>query len=199
MTKILLLTVFLLWQCVSTAFKPVSVLRHRSAVRSNIHLLSMSETEETSVPGDKLKYGVYEAAKKDSIMGENEFCLIDSDTGKPILLTREEKERIFLDSIQSFYFSGKSNLPDEDFDRLREDLSWEGSALVTLNRNETRFLNAVVAYNKGSPILSDSEFDTLKINLRETGSKIAVATEPKYYVDTGVCKVTNSSNLRNRG
>jgi NAD-dependent DNA ligase len=121
---------------------------------------------------------------------EEEFCLVDQESGKAILLTKEEKERIFLDAIQSYYVTGKSNLPDDQFDRLREDLSWEGSVLVTLNRNETKFLNAMQAYMKGSPILSDKEFDDLKSSLKETNSKIAVATEPKCYVETGVCKVT---------
>jgi len=121
---------------------------------------------------------------------EEEFCLLDAESGAQILLTREEKERIFLDCIQGYYFSGKGSLPDDQFDRLREDLSWEGSALVTLNRNETMFMNAMMAYNKGTPILSDKEFDELKASLRESKSKIAVAVEPKCFVDTGVCKVT---------
>lgn len=119
-----------------------------------------------------------------------EFFLVDKDSGAPILLTKEEKERIFLDSIQSFYFSGKNSLADDAFDRLREDLTWEGSPLVTFNRNETMFMNAMTSYNRGEPILQDKEFDELKLSLRETGSKIAVQSEPQCYVDTGVCKVT---------
>lgn len=129
--------------------------------------------------------------------------------------------------------TGKTNLSDKQFDRLREDLSWEvnealftlhcsfysilfvyqqGSALVTLNRQETRFLNAMQvslvistvtevevtdmdcfvfqSYSKNQPVMSDVEFDELKQSLKEQGSKLAVATEPKCYVDTGVCKVT---------
>jgi len=124
---------------------------------------------------------------------EEEFCLIDKESGEKILLTREEKERVFLDCIQSFYYSGGKNsamLSDEQFNLLRNDLSWEGSALVTLSRNETLFMNAIMAYNKGTPILSNSEFDDLKRSLRESKSKIAVDKEPKCYVDTGVCKVT---------
>ena len=121
------------------------------------------------------------------------------------MLTREEKERIFLDALQSYYYNGKSNLPDEQFNRcgppspdtrhhlnpggcsltiahgtfdisflysflhficsqknlffffssflsrrLKEDLSWEGSVLVNLNRNETKFLEAKQAYNTGT-------------------------------------------------
>jgi hypothetical protein len=48
------------------------------------------------------------------------FC-----TYSDAFVEQEEKERIFLDAIQSYYFSGKSTLSDEQFDRLREDLSWE--------------------------------------------------------------------------
>ncbi|KAK0339781.1 hypothetical protein LTR94_033197, partial [Friedmanniomyces endolithicus] len=56
---------------------------------------------------------------------DEEFCLRDKETGEIILLTKEEKERIFLDTVQSYYFSGKTALSDKQFDRLREDLSWD--------------------------------------------------------------------------
>lgn len=81
-------------------------------------------------------------------------------------------------------------MSDEEFDALREDLSWEGSTLVTLSRDETKFLNAMASYMKGEPTLSDVEFDKLKGDLKEAGSIVAVDTEPKCYVDTGVCKTT---------
>lgn len=81
-------------------------------------------------------------------------------------------------------------LSDEDFDLLKEDLQWNGSSVVVVDRQEAKYLAAMQAYLKGSPILSDSEFDTLKKELKESGSKFAVDTEPKCYIDTGVCKVT---------
>lgn len=147
----------------------------------------------SDIAGDKLvwdsKAGRFFEAKVDGIQ-EEEFCLLDPVSGKPILLTREEKERIFLDSIQSYYFSGKTSLTDEQFNQLKDDLSWEGSVFVTLNRNETLFINAIQAYNKGKPILTDPQFDELKRSLKENNSPIAVDVEPKCYVDTGVCKVT---------
>ena len=121
---------------------------------------------------------------------DDSFCLIDEKSGKPILLTKEEKERIFLDAIQSYYFKGESNIKDDEFDALREDLAWEGSVLVSLNREEAQFMNAMQAYMKGKPIMNDSEFDNLKLKLKESGSMIAVDVEPKCYVDTGVCKTT---------
>ena len=128
---------------------------------------------------------------------EEEFCVLDESTGESILLTREEKERIFLDTVQQYYYGGNSSLSDEQFNRLKEDLSWEGSALVTMNRNETLFMNAIQAWNKGAPMMSDTEFDQLKSSLKESGSAIAVDKEPQCWVDTGVCKVTWSvDNLR---
>lgn len=46
------------------------------------------------------------------------------------------------------------------------------------------------AYLKGEPIMSDSEFDALKRELKEDKSRFAVSTEPKCYIDTGICTVT---------
>ena len=86
--------------------------------------------------------------------------------------------------------NGRQLLADEDFDKLKEDLQWNGSPLVVLNRDEAKYLAAMEAYLKGKPIMDDTEFDTLKRELKEAGSKFAVDTEPKCYIDTGVCKVT---------
>jgi hypothetical protein len=86
--------------------------------------------------------------------------------------------------------NGRQLLPDDDFDLLKEDLQWNGSPLVVLNRSEAKYLAGMEAYLKGKPIMSDGEFDALKLELKETGSKFAVDTEPKCYIDTGVCKVT---------
>lgn len=44
----------------------------------------------------------------------------------------KEKERIFLDCIQSYYYSGRQLLGDEDFNKLKEDLAWEGSPVRTV-------------------------------------------------------------------
>jgi len=121
---------------------------------------------------------------------DEEFCMINEDTGSRIRLTLAEKERIFLDSLQSYYASGRQLLSDEDFDSLKEDLQWNGSTVVVVNRQEQQYLAAMEAYLKGAPIMDDTEFDALKLELKETGSKFAVDTDPKCYIDTGVCKVT---------
>jgi len=121
---------------------------------------------------------------------EGEYCAVDQSTGKLIQLTIEEKERIFLDSLQSYYASGRQLLSDAEFDLLKEDLQWNGSQMVVMNRKEVRFLSAVQAYLKGQPMISDEEYNTLKAELREEGSKFAVSREPVCYIDTGVCKAT---------
>lgn len=48
----------------------------------------------------------------------------------------------------------------------------QGSVLVTLNRNETLFLNAMQAYAKKQPIMSDEQFDDLKRSLKEAVSSV---------------------------
>lgn len=121
---------------------------------------------------------------------DEEYCVVDDKSGKLIRLTVEEKERIFLDSLQSYYVSGRQLLGDSEFDLLKEDLQWNGSPVVALNRNEAKYLAALQAYFKGEPVLGDQEFDTLKRQLKEDGSQFAVSKEPKCYIDTGICTVT---------
>lgn len=121
---------------------------------------------------------------------DDEYCVVDENTGKLVRLTLKEKERIFLDSLQSYYASGRQVLDDEEFDLLKEDLQWNGSSLVQMNRNEAKYLAAMQAYLNGEPIMNDSEFDALKSALKEEESQFAVSTEPKCYVETGICTVT---------
>ena len=69
--------------------------------------------------------------------------------GKEMSLTMAEKERVFIDAIQSYYFDGRQVLTDAEFDQLKEDLAWEGSEYAVLSRDETRFLGAMGAYARG--------------------------------------------------
>lgn len=135
---------------------------------------------------------------KEDCVPEDEYCVVDDETGDMVRLTLEEKERIFLDALQSYHFNGRQLLNDAEFDLLKEDLSWNGSSMVNMNRKETQYLTAVQDYLKGKPSLSDSEFDKLKTELKEEGSQFASAKEPRCYIDTGICKVTyEPDNFRN--
>lgn len=129
---------------------------------------------------------------------DDEYCIVDKESGDLVRLTLEEKERIFLDALQSYYVSGRQLLDDAEFDILKEDLSWNGSTMANLNRKEAKYLAAVQAYLKGIPMVSDTEFDQLKAELKEEGSQFATSKEPKCYIDTGICTVTyQPDNFRN--
>lgn len=73
---------------------------------------------------------------------------------------------------------------------LKEDLEWNGSPMVLMNQKEVKYMTAMQEYLKGTPIMSDADFDKLKQELKEDGSKFAVDSEPKCYIDTGICKAT---------
>jgi len=177
-------------------------------LKNNVHkstpnVLSMSSSEEESGGGESktIMKSVNKEIMYDEKSGrffeseeecdpEDEYCVVDKKTGDTIRLTLEEKERIFLDSLQSYYINGKQMLSDEEFDLLKSDLQWSGSAKVNVNRKEAKYIASMQAYLKGKPILSNEEFDTLKRELKEEGSQFAVSTEPKCYISTGICTVT---------
>lgn len=81
-------------------------------------------------------------------------------------------------------------LSDTEFDLLKEDLVWNGSPVVAMSKQEVRYITAMQEYIKGTPVMPDKEFDALKQSLMDEGSKFAVQTDPKCYIDTGICKVT---------
>lgn len=186
-------------------------LTKKNNVARTVSTLAMSSEEEgaSATKEDKpIMKSVYKEIMYDEKTGrffeteeecdpEDEYCVVDEKTGNMIRLTLEEKERIFLDSLQSYYISGKQMLSDEEFDLLKADLQWSGSSKVNVNRKEAKYVAAMQAYLKGEPILSDEEFDTLKRELKEDGSQFAVSTEPKCYISTGICTVTwNEDNFR---
>ena len=82
------------------------------------------------------------------------------------------KELIYLDCLQSYYSTGERLLEDEDYDELKDMLTWEGSAAVTLSSKEARFLSGVSAYRRGDPIMTDIEYEQLKSELQAERSWI---------------------------
>ena len=55
---------------------------------------------------------------------------MDTNSGKTIQLTIVEKEKIYLDAMQSFYYSGRELLSETEFQTLKEDLQWNGSPVI---------------------------------------------------------------------
>ncbi|OEL25476.1 PGR5-like protein 1A, chloroplastic [Dichanthelium oligosanthes] len=90
------------------------------------------------------------------------YCSIDRKKKK----TLGEMEQEFLQALQSFYYDQKAIMSNEEFDNLKEELMWEGSSVVMLSPDEQRLLEASMAYAAGKPIMSDAEFDELKLRLK---------------------------------
>lgn len=106
------------------------------------------------------------------------FCSINPRTGQRMELSVREKESLFLDAMQS-YFRGESLISNEEFDLLKEELTWQGSDVVTLTREEFTFLDAAKAYERGNPTMSNDEFDALKLKLQKEGSVVAIQRGPR--------------------
>eukprot|EP01038_Epipyxis_sp_PR26KG_P011983 gene11983-16041_t len=76
------------------------------------------------------------------------------------------KELILLDCLYNYYYNNKKSiLNNEDYDELKESLSWEGSSVSNLSASELQFIIAVSAYSKGTPILDDKNYEKLKNQL----------------------------------
>ena len=75
--------------------------------------------------------------QEEECIPDEEYCVVDPESGELIRLTVAEKERIFLDALQSYDATGRQMLKDDEFDLLKEDLQWNGSDMVVMNRKHT--------------------------------------------------------------
>lgn len=81
-------------------------IRHETTAAALFMASDDDETVTTKVPSGRkeLAYddetGRFFETDESECVPEDEYCLLDKDSGKYIRLTMEEKERIFLDSLQ---------------------------------------------------------------------------------------------------
>jgi hypothetical protein len=61
-------------------------------------------------------------------------------------------------------------MSNEEFEFLKDELTWEGSKVAVLSGDELRFLEASLAFNAGKPVMSDADYDALKMALRAADS-----------------------------
>jgi hypothetical protein len=80
------------------------------------------------------------------------------------------KELMYFDSLHAYYTTGKAILNDNDYDELHDNLTWEGSSVATMSRNEVKFVSAVAASKRGEPVMDDAEYTALKSSLKSEGS-----------------------------
>jgi hypothetical protein len=75
------------------------------------------------------------------------------------------RELIYLDCLHSYHFEKRRVLEDEDYNKLKDDLTWAGSAAITMSSKEAHFVTAVAAYRRNQSILNDEEYSQLKVNI----------------------------------
>lgn len=80
------------------------------------------------------------------------------------------KELMFLDALYNYYRSGSAILNNEDYEELKENLTWEGSAVATMQAQEALFVTAVASARRGDPIMEDDEYQKLKADLKKQRS-----------------------------
>ena len=80
------------------------------------------------------------------------------------------KELIYFEALHGYYSTGVSILDDDDYNELKDNLTWEGSAVPNMRAKEALFVTAVAAARRGMPIMDDDEYQNLKQTLKKDGS-----------------------------
>jgi hypothetical protein len=89
------------------------------------------------------------------------------------------KELMYFDALYSHYHpttigasssTSSSLLDNDDYEALKENLTWEGSSVATMNKREALFVTAVASARRGDPIMNDEDYQALKSDLKATGS-----------------------------
>lgn len=137
--------------------QPLSTFRGQTVKKSlRLKPCYASEVEETPAPGA-------------------DGCSVDALAG----CTLGDLELMYVDALWNYYHPstrGKFTLSDGDFDRLKDELYWQGSGFPTLRREEIEFVEASIAYARGAPVMSDTEYNDLKNNVKSKGEKRADVT-----------------------
>merc|ERR1719408_1167213 len=125
----------------------------------------------------------------DSATFYDEYKRVDPETGEQQSISFADKEKLYLECLDAFYNEGgKQILPDDEYETLKTDLNFEGSVIATLSKDEIRFVLANKRYSMGKAILSDAEYDKLRLQLKELGSPVILHEAPSCSID-GICKL----------
>merc|ERR1719152_637698 len=99
----------------------------------------------------------------------------DPETGESKQLTLDEKEKLYLECLDSYYNeNGKQLLSDDEYEKLKLDLDFDGSRVATFSADEIKFVLANKRFKMGKPFLSDMEYDNLRALLKDKGSPVVI-------------------------
>ena len=140
-----------------------------------------------SSPAAHFRMQVEEDIKAEDIY--DDFMGLD-ESGASVPLGLDEKEKLYLECLDSFYNEGgKAVLPDNKYEQLKVDLEFSESRIMTYSKNEIRYLLANKRFRMGKPVLSDGEYDALRLQLKKDGSPVALHDTPTCDAVSGVCKM----------
>eukprot|EP00218_Dolichomastix_sp_CCMP3274_P007725 CAMPEP_0170139274 /NCGR_PEP_ID=MMETSP0033_2-20121228/5515_1 /TAXON_ID=195969 /ORGANISM="Dolichomastix tenuilepis, Strain CCMP3274" /LENGTH=339 /DNA_ID=CAMNT_0010375373 /DNA_START=44 /DNA_END=1063 /DNA_ORIENTATION=+ len=95
-------------------------------------------------------------------------CSIDNMAGCSLA----DLEMMYIDALWSYHTEGGPfKLTDEQYDRLKDELNWQGSGFPTLKRYEVQFIEASIAYARGTPVVTDDEYEKLKTQVKAGGKR----------------------------
>ena len=97
-------------------------------------------------------------------------CSIDD----PASCSLADLELMYVDALWNDYHGGKFTLTDEQYDRLREELNWQGSGFPTLRRYEIEFVQAAISYSRGEAVVDDAKYEELKRKVKAAGKRTDV-------------------------
>lgn len=118
-----------------------------------------------------------------------EYVETDPVTGEQKSLSLDEKEKLYLECLDAFYNeNGKALLSDEEYDKLKLDLDFDGSKVAVFSADEIKFVLANKRFKMGKAIMNDAEYDTLRKKLKDAGSLVVIHDAAKCSVDDGICK-----------
>mmetsp|Transcript_46428 Transcript_46428/g.110604 ORF Transcript_46428/g.110604 Transcript_46428/m.110604 type:complete len:314 (+) Transcript_46428:113-1054(+) len=110
-------------------------------------------------------------------------------------LSLRDKEKLYIDCCAAFNVEKKSLITDEEFEDLKTDLEFEGSQVMMMSREEIKFLVAKNKYNEGTPIISDDEFEALRMSLLKKGSLAPKKDDSVCRLDADMGKTVCKSDL----
>eukprot|EP00793_Prasinoderma_coloniale_P004422 PRCOL_00000182-RA len=80
-------------------------------------------------------------------------------------------EMMYIDALWTYYTSNKFMIQNDVYDKLKQELAWQGSEFPTLKRYEVEFVKAVIENARGTPIMSNNEYERLKAKVKKNGKR----------------------------
>ena len=119
----------------------------------------------------------------------DDFMGLD-DSGASVPLGLDEKEKLYLECIDSFYNEGgKEVLTANKYEQLKVALEFSESRIMTYSKDEIRYLLANKRFRMGKPVLTNDEYNALRLQLKKLGSPVALHDTPTCDAVSGVCKM----------